>query len=207
MTSYPALRDTGASAGYNGHNYSDTRAAGAWTNWRDFLPSADTKDHDGTMPLSGGTVASFHCYAYPNFYMDPIRHLVLSLVVEGVHDGNMSTITLEVKLGGARAGQPTYQINATVSGLGRSKATSSMSAIRLPLAVTRENLTLAAGGDRPLVTSREKHAALWAALPKIPKAPKKIMIKQGFHGPPRPPSLLILQGNLVILQGTVLLSF
>jgi len=174
----------GAGAGYNGHNYSETRAAGEWTNWRDFEPSAATIDHDGTMPTSGGTVASYHCHAYPNFYMDPINHMVLQLTVQGVYEGNMSTITLEVKPKGAKAGQPTYQINATLSGLGGTnlQSSSGMSNIRLPLVVTRENLTASEGGGRPLITEREKHATLWKALPKIPRAPKKILIKQGFHG-------------------------
>ena len=171
----------GASAGWNGHNYSETRAAGEWTTWRDFLPGAHTADHDGTMPTSGGTVAAYHCYAYPNFYMDPIRHLTVSLAVSGVFSGNMSTVTIEVRPGGARAGQPTYQLNATVSELGKTRGTA-MSIIALPLVVARENLTAAEGGSRPLMTKRDKHAQLWAALPTIPKAPRKILVKQGYHG-------------------------
>jgi hypothetical protein len=176
----------GTSAGYDGNNYPDTRAAGEWTSWRDFEPGAATADHDGTMPASGGTVATYHCSAYPNFYIDPIRHLVLPLTVRGVYTGNMSTITLEVKPGGAKAGQDTYQINATVSSLSGSSydtvGNTSMSRISLPFVVSRENLTRAEGGGKPLITAREKHAPLWAALPKIAKAPKKIIIKQGYHG-------------------------
>lgn len=174
----------GASAGYNGHNYSETRPANEWTDWRDFQAGATTVQHDGTMPVTGGTVSAYHCYAYPNFYMDPIRHLVVSLAVHGVYRGNMSTITIEVKPGGAKAGQPTYQLNATVSGLGNTRDLYSMSSISVPLVVTRENLTEAEGGGRPLMTERDKHARLWASLPKIPKAPKKILIKQGYHGGP-----------------------
>jgi|EP01043_Picozoa_sp_COSAG02_P016138 hypothetical protein len=170
----------GAASGYNGRNYSETRAAGEWTNWREFHPNDATMDHDGTMPTEGGTVGAYHCYAYPNFYMDPIRHLVVPLTVHGVYTGNMSTITIEVKPGGAKAGQPTYQLNATVSGLGNTMT--AMSSISVPLVVTRENLTDAEGGGRPLLTEREKHSRLWSALPKIPRAPQKILIKQGFHG-------------------------
>jgi hypothetical protein len=170
----------GAAAGYNGHNYTETRAAGQWTNWREFLPDAATLQHDGTMPATGGTVGAYHCYAYPNYYMDPIRHLVVPLTVQGVHRDNMSTITIEVQPGGAKSGQPTYQLNTTVSGLGNTRTL--MSSIRVPLVVTRENLTHAEGGGLPLMTERDKHARLWSALPQIPRAPRKILIKQGFHG-------------------------
>lgn len=170
----------GASAGYNGHNYSETRAAGMWTNWRQFNPNEATMQHVGTMPTTGGTVGAYHCYAYPNFYMDPIRHLVVPLSVDGVYAGNMSTITIEVKPGGARAGQPTYQLNATVSGLDNTRTPKS--SIVVQLVVTRENLTAAEGGERPLMTERDKHARLWSVLPKIKRAPQKILIKQGYHG-------------------------
>eukprot|EP01052_Picozoa_sp_SAG31_P006275 SAG31_NODE_286_length_18467_cov_41.317056_13_plen_1204_part_00 len=169
----------GASGGYNGHNYSESRTAGEWTSWRDFFPNAVTSDRDGSMPVSGGTVGAYHCYAYPNFYMDPIRHLVVLLSVQGVSAGNMSTVTLEIIPKGAKSGQPIYRINSTVSGLESSASANVGSKIRMPLAITRENLTQ---NGRPLITQREKHSSLWAAMPKIPKPPRKILVKQGYHG-------------------------
>lgn len=109
----------------------------------------------------------------------------MELDIGGVYQGNMSTVTLEVKPAGAKSGQPTYQINATVSqllGLRTTAGEPPTGAIELMFSVTRENLTKAEGGGQPLLTEREKLTPLWAAMPKIKKTPSKIIITQGFHG-------------------------
>ena len=152
--------------------------AGEWSHWSDFNPQAPWR---ATPTSSVSTVAASYCNTYPNPYRDPIAHLLVALHVGGVYRGNMSTVTLEVKPAGAKAGQATYQLNATVSQILGSDYPSSN--IELTFMVTRENLTK--GGAHtglPLVTERQKLKPLWAALPKNKKTPSKIIITQGFHG-------------------------
>ena len=154
--------------------------AGEWTVWNDFNPQAPWRKTP-TSPVS--TVASMHCNVYPNPYRDPIAHLLVAMDIGGVYKGNMSTITLEVKPAGAKAGQATYQINATVSQiLGNIRAPALTANLVLDFMITRENLTQTEGGGLPLLTEREKLKPLWAALPKNKKTPSKIIVTQGFHG-------------------------
>jgi hypothetical protein len=154
--------------------------AGEWSHWNEFNPQAPSR---ATPTSAVSTVAASYCNKYPNPYRDPIAHLLVALDIGGVYQGNMSTITLEVKPAGARAGQPTYQINATVSQiLGNIRAPALTANLELTFMITRENLTEAEGGGLPLVTEREKLKPLWAALPKNKKTPSKIIVTQGFDG-------------------------
>lgn len=156
--------------------------AGEWSDWSDFNPQAPWRA-TSTSPVS--TVAASHCQTYPNPYRDPIAHLLVGLNIRGVYKGNMSTVTLEVKPTGVKEGQPTYRINATVSqilGLRTSPGAARTANVQLMLMITRENMTRAEGGGRPLITARDKFKPLWAALPQNDKTPRKIIITQGFHG-------------------------
>ena len=174
-------------------NYS---AADEWTAWRDFSPSAVALTR--AAPHVPTTVAAFYCGAYPNEFLDPIRHLVLKLTVYGVWFGNFSNVTLEVRPAGAFAGSATYQLHTTVAHLASGFGTNlgaltawpelpegGEQALTIPFMVARENLTAPENYGKevlPLVTEREHSAALWEALPKIPAAPQKITIVQGYHG-------------------------
>jgi hypothetical protein len=91
-------------------------AADEWSSWREFTPSAQTPSAHPPYPMS--TVAAHFCGSYPNEFLDPIKHLVLKLEIHGVWWGNFSNITLEVRPGGAHAGeQPIYQLHAQVAHL------------------------------------------------------------------------------------------
>ena len=156
--------------------------AGEWSHWNEFTPQSPWR---ATPTSAISTVAAAYCNTYPNPYRDPIAHLLVALNIGGVYQGNMSTVTLEVKPAGVKAGQATYQLNATVSqilGLRTTADEAPTASIKLMFMVTRENLTKAGGGGLPLVTEREKLKPLWAALPQNKKTPSKIIVTQGFHG-------------------------
>jgi len=99
---------------------------------------------------------------------------------------------------GVHANKPTYQLHTQVahlsSGFGKNNGaadpwpklpTGGTMALTVPFMVARENLTAAENDGRPvrpMVTEREHASALWAALPAVPKPPKKIIVVQGYHG-------------------------
>ena len=171
-------------------------AADEWSSWREFTPSAQAPSSHP--PYAMSTVAAHYCGSYPNEFLDPIKHLVLKFEIHGVWWGNFSNVTLEVRPGGARAGKPTYQLHTQVahlsSGFGKNTGaadtwpelpTGGSVPLTVPCMVARENLTAAENDGRPvrpIVTEREHAETLWAALPTVPKPPKKIIVVQGYHG-------------------------
>jgi hypothetical protein len=72
------------------------------------------------------------------------------LTIGGVYQGNMSTVTVEVRPAGVKTGQPPYLINATVSqilGVRSGAGIPRNPDLRLNFMVARENLTSAAEGS------------------------------------------------------------
>jgi hypothetical protein len=154
--------------------------AGSWGAWQEFA-----KD------------AAFWCHARPNSGLDPIQHLVVPLYVQGVRFGMMSKVTVEVEPGGARAGEPNYHLNATLSHIAPSWQSLSVSwpravpaepaALQLPCMVARENLTT----SRAVDTARNADQRLWRAVSAQPRrglpggsrtTPLQIEVGTGYHG-------------------------
>jgi hypothetical protein len=151
-------------------------AADTWGAWQEFVPDA-----------------SFWCHARPNSGLDPVEHLVVSLYVQGVRFGMMSNVTVEVAPGGTRAGEPSYQLNSTLSHIAPSWQSRSVAwpgapaelTLQLPCMVARQNLT----ASRALDTTRNVDQRLWRAItPQRGSSgggdgtPLQIQVGTGFHG-------------------------
>ena len=160
-------------------------AADEWTEWRNFDPGAVAWDKTSNRPE---TVASFYCGLHPNAGLDPIRHLVLGLWVRGIMPGNVSVVQVGVQPGGKRASEAAFIVNATVGYLASEYGgteSGNGAPVYVRFMVSRENLTATdtdSADTRALTTAREHEAKLFAALPRIPKAPRKIQVNQAYSG-------------------------
>ena len=150
-------------------------AAGTWSGWHEFSDNASR-----TL-----------CKSYPNI-MDPSTSLMLSVSVQGIPLGNMSTVTLDIQPAGARSDEPSYTLNATVTPIRQmgDAGTKFHPATRVLspnfyLLLFAENHTT----QPPVITGRENNLKYYDAMPNpsdgpaaaVAARPRRIRVLQEYR--------------------------